>query len=222
MLILLILMWSLQVDRDLHNLVRTGGEHNMVLARGKRDRLDRLNVDIGVDHLRGGVVVAEVVLADRVQVIASVNTNVGLFRIDIALDKDPDAAALTCNNETALRAALHFALGSGGATSVGHDAAESGDGHDREGVLARIRNSDALVLTCSVEQHDLSVVVADNEATSWVIEPGVARVIGGVVLLVLPLVDLVMDYFEIVRVKLVVAVQVVTGNNDDAWISRAK
>ena len=178
MLILLILVGSLQVDGHLHNLVRACGENDMVLAGGQRDGFDWLDVDVGVDHLRGGVVVAEVVLTDGVQVIACIHTDVGLFRIDIALYEDSDAAALTGNNETALGAALRLALSSGGAASVGHDTAESGDRHDGEGVLARIGNSDALVLAGSVEQHDLAVVVAYNEATGGVVKPGMASIVG--------------------------------------------
>jgi len=55
------------------------------------------------------------------------------------------------------------------------DSIKSADCPDWERFLARVGHGDAFVLTKLVEEHDLAVVVANNEFA--IIEPGVACIV---------------------------------------------
>ena len=87
---------------------------------------------------------------------------------------------------------------------------------NREEFLSRVAHSDALVLATGVEQVDLAVVVADDEAA--ICKPSVARVVVGIVLLSLSLVDEDGLDFHRGAIKFDVAVKLDSSHNDNGWI----
>ena len=58
-----------------------------------------MNVDVLVDHLVGGIVVANL---RRNQIISRVNAHVWFLWVDVALDEDSKSATVTSDNESAL------------------------------------------------------------------------------------------------------------------------
>ena len=58
-----------------------------------------MNVDVLVDHLVGGIVVANL---RRNQIICRVNAHIWLLWVDVALDEDSKSATITSDNKATL------------------------------------------------------------------------------------------------------------------------
>lgn len=212
----LLAIWSLKLDWNLNNLVVPCREDNEVFLRRERDGSRLLDVDIMVDNC--AVLVLQVVLRRRVQIITRIHTGKGFLRVGIVLDKDTNTATFTSNNETA--SSLGFALASRSPGSFAGDSTKSGDCSDRERVLTRVRDRDSLVFAVLVEEEDLALVVTDDKAT--VAEPGMAGVVRRVVTFVLSDVQFAVLNFEVAPVQLVVSVELIASDDNDAWVHCAE
>ena len=135
-----------------------------------------MNVDILDHHLAGGVVVVGVL--GHLSIVASVNSDVRLLGIDVALDEDANVTRGTCNDESTLTGTggFHSATSCGGRVLM-RDTAEGRNGCDREVFLSWCRDILTLVLSLGVEKKDLTLVRADDKATRGVGQPCVAGVI---------------------------------------------
>ena len=144
-----------------------------------------MDVDVLVHHLADGVVIAHL---RRNQIISRVNANVWFLRIHIALDKHSESATVASDDESRLSSASSFTLSCSGSTSVlSCDTVESGHRVNREELLPWVAHGKALVLSVGSEQENLSVVVADDEAS--ISEPSMTSVVVRVVRFSLPLRD---------------------------------
>ena len=243
MFVFLVIIRTFCVElRHLHDLVVASRKDDSILTRAKRDGLNRLDVNILVDEAQLGLVfLAHVVFLGGEKIIGRVNPHIRLLRIDVTLNEDAEPSALTSDDEAALCSAVVATATSGSSTAAssccatsrartvdgthaahGAKAAENSDGHDGERIFARVRDGNSLVLTCRVEEHNLTVVVADDKAAGNVVEPGVARVIRRVMLLTLALVDLSVDQLEVRAIKFIVAIQIVASHNYDTRVDGAE
>ena len=92
---------------------------------------------------------------------------------------------------------------------------------DGEEFLSWVANREALIFSSGVEQIDLAMVIANDEA-SIIFEPGMASIVVRVVLLGLSFVNENWLDFHSSSIKLDKAVKLDASNNDNAWVNCAE
>ena len=173
-----------------------------------------MDVDILVDHLADRVVIAHL---RGNQVISCVHAHVWLLRIHIALDEHSKSATVSSDNESLLARASSFTLSRSRSSSVFcRNSAKSGHRMNWEEVLPGVTHGHAFVLTLTVEQEDLTMVVADYEAA--IIEPSMTGVIVRVVRLSLSFSDNDGQSFHCRSVEFDVPVELDACDYDNARI----
>jgi len=145
-----------------------------------------VNVNVLIDHLAYWIVIAHLRWN---QIISRLNTHIWLLRIQVTLHEHSQSSTVTSHNEATLAGSTGFALSCSRSTgALRRLPTECCHGVDGEEFLSWVANREALIFSSGVEQIDLAMVIANDEA-SIIFEPGMASIVVRVVLLGLSLVN---------------------------------